>query len=144
MIIRALALLFLLFYPHQAMALSCAEPVVDEKAIEQTDLIFEGEILEILEKEENKDPEATVNKYTTYKFSVKKLWKGAITSKEVYISKNTYWGDGFEIDTPYLVFANKEEERFVSGLCGPTRNLNYADDELMKLEKYIPTNKKED
>lgn len=148
----ALIFLALTIFPSQAMALSCAQPMVNEETVGQTDLIFEGRPIEIIKGKKYVDKDGRLNHsklgnpmdaHITYKFSVEKLWKGDIPDKEVLMVKNGYWGDTFKVNDAYLVFASKKDDQYESPLCGNTTSLYYAGDKIQKLKNLINTEEKE-
>lgn len=115
-----------------AAALSCAQPVVDEETIQNASAIFEGVVTaerKMVGGEQDEDVVQKLDATATYTFQVTRPWKGVAKGSVVQVARNTYWGDGFAMGQPYLVFGThpKEGEPLTAELCGPTVPLQYAE-----------------
>lgn len=114
-----------------AAALSCAQPVVDEETIQNASAIFEGVVTgerKLVGGEQDEDVVQKLEATATYTFQVTRAWKGVAKGSVVHVARNTYWGDGFTMGQPYLVFGThpKEGAPLTAELCGPTIALQYA------------------
>lgn len=117
-------------FASPAAALSCAQPVVNEETIQNASAIFEG-VVTAERKMVGGEQEDVVEKLdatATYTFQVTRAWKGVAKGSIVQVQRNTYWGDGFAMGQPYLVFGThrKEGAPLIAELCGPTVPLQYA------------------
>lgn len=128
-----LAFLLLPFSPAQA--LSCAEPVMDAKAIESAAVIFEGTVSE--RGDEVQKGTDDMRKSRVFTFTVSKAWKGTEAGATVAVWRNTYWGDDFAEGVEYLVVAHKDGDVLEAGLCGLTARKEHAEKSLKALEKHF-------
>lgn len=124
-------LAFAVLVSTPAQALSCAQPKVDAEMIAATDVIFEGVVTGERRMVGGEEDDVTVKlqKTATFTFQVTRGWKGVGKGAVLTIGRNTYWGDGFQMGQPYLVFASRSEKdnMLTAALCGPTVPLQYAD-----------------
>lgn len=115
-----------------ALALSCAQPKVNEDIIDHSSAIFEGVV--IAEKKTDADvvpgSKSSLDNGVVYTFEVTRGYKGAEAGNKLEVTRNIYWGDGFTMGQAYLVFAVRQGHNgyLVSDLCGPTTGLAYADE----------------
>jgi len=127
----AFVALLLPFFATPVAALSCAPPVVDEDTIRNASAIFEGVVTaeRKLVGGEQDDVVEKLEKTATYTFQVTRAWKGVAKGSVVEVQRNIYWGDGFTMGQPYLVFGThrKEGGALTAALCGPTVPLQYAE-----------------
>lgn len=136
----AAALVLLPVFATPASALSCAQPVVNEETIQNASAIFEGVVT--AERKmvggEQDDVVQKLEKTATYTFQVTRAWKGVAKGSVVEVQRNTYWGDGFAMGQPYLVFGThrKEGSPLTAELCGPTVPLQYAEPYKQVLAQY--------
>lgn len=134
-----LALLIML--PEKAEALSCAPVQWDREAIDRVSIIFEGTVV-------SEDPITSVHKSVDqnvkFGFSVEKLWKGKMPTgmDKIYVIRNIYWGDGFEMGKSYLVTAMKSEMGYVAALCSFVIPLEDAQDEIEILKDVLKNRNK--
>lgn len=126
---------FQLLAPHQVHALSCAPPVLNAQAIDTSDLIFEGTVTG---EKDASEQDSKMGPTKIFTFSVTKAWKGTESGAVVEVARNTYWGDGFAKETPYLVFAHNDKSgTAVAGLCGLSQRVQHADKALEYLDKHF-------
>jgi len=133
-------LVMLPVFATPAAALSCAPPVVNEETIQDASAIFEG-VVTAERKMVGGDEEDVVEKLektATYTFQVTRAWKGVAKDSIVEVQRNIYWGDGFAMGQPYLVFGThrKEDGPLTAALCGPTVLLQYAEPFKQVLVQY--------
>ena len=110
-------------------AMSCIPPVLNDETIEAADLIFQGKVLEAGPEPDSSDLQG-MERAQDFVFSVDKVWKGSVDSDRITISRNVYWGDGFTLDTGYLVVSQMEDGQYHAPLCGNTTHIMSAGDKL--------------
>lgn len=123
-----------------AFALSCAQPQVNAAVIGETDVIFEGVVTgeKRMVGGEEEDVTVKLDKTASFTFQVTRSWKGVQKGDVLTIGRNTYWGDGFQMGQPYLVFASRDKDNVLTAeLCGPTVPLQYAGAYKQALESYF-------
>lgn len=125
-----------------AAALSCAQPVVNEETIQNASAIFEGVVTgerKLVGGEQDEDVVQKLDATATYTFQVTRAWKGVAKGSVVQVARNTYWGDGFAMGQPYLVFGThpKEGAPLTAELCGPTVSLQFAEAYKEALVQYF-------
>lgn len=126
---------------NAAQALSCAQPKVDSEMISTTDVIFEGVVTgeKRMVGGEEEDVTVKLDKTASFTFQVTRSWKGVQKGDVLTIGRNTYWGDGFQMGQPYLVFASRsaKDNGLTAELCGPTVPLQYAGAYKQALKSYF-------
>lgn len=139
-----LAFLAFQMLPSTAHALSCAAPVMDEKAIEGAIAIFEGTMVAVQSETPQSDrAPSKMDVSGVYAFKVTKSWKGVEEGATVEIARNIYWGDGFEKGVDYLIVAETaENDTLVAGLCGLSARVEHADKSLKYLKKHYSESSK--
>ena len=92
----------------------------------------------LIDVREQDDVVQKLEKTATYTFQVTRAWKGVAKGSVVEVQRNTYWGDGFAMGQPYLVFGThrKEGSPLTAELCGPTVPLQYAEPYKQVLAQY--------
>lgn len=123
--------LFLLGAASPAWALSCIEPQLTQKAVDEAGAIFEGVVVADRRPDMRIRPgsEEAMHQNVTYSFQVTKAWKGVTEGETVPVSRNVYWGGSFYLGSIYLVFAEGRDENglFLARLCGLTTALENAE-----------------
>jgi hypothetical protein len=136
----AATLAMLTVWVTPASALSCAKPVMSEDIIQSASAIFEGVVTaerKMVGGDES-DVIKKMDKTATYTFQVTRAWKGVAKDSFVKVQRNDYWGDGFIIGQPYLVFGTSDKEGgpLTAEVCGPTVPLQYAEPYQKALAQY--------
>ena len=79
-------------------------------------------------------------------FKINTIWKSdfdknGISTDNITIIRNVYWGDGFKLNETYLVFANNDGNgNYVAGLCGIAIHSDHAGEAKEKLNNILTTN----
>jgi len=101
-------LLCLLFF-KTAWALSCAPPNLSDSVISNSELIFEGRIIEIKPGRDGTQKGASELEYWEKAvFKVSKAWKGVKKDDQVTVYRNVYWGGHDKIESIHLVLTHKK------------------------------------
>lgn len=137
--------LFLLSYASSVSACSCVETPGVEAALEQSDAVFHGKVLDIREN---------TGKYRYGRhvlFEVMKTWKG-IEDSQVIIKTGLGGGDcgfDFQVGQEYVVYAYEsemygDEKALVAIICSRTAEIGEAEEDLQILgEGNFPQNEVE-
>lgn len=122
-----------------AFALSCVEPVMTEKTIEEAEVIFEGTVTDVSTHGSLlQQLKGDMGKASIFTFKVTHSWKGAREGDSVNILRSTYWGDGFTEGKDYLVVAGKGRDGLLEAhLCGLSMPLEYSSKSLEFLKKHF-------
>ena len=123
-----------------AYACSCAEIPGMEAQLERKTVIFTGKVVGMRQEIEgvltsSADP-------IIFKFEVQEVWKGDLSKHtNVYSAVSSdSCGYTFDANKEYLVFAEGEPERLITGLCEGNKRLEFAQEELIALGTgYDPT-----
>ena len=99
------------FYTPQAFALSCGVPLFTE-SYETHDLLLHGKLVE------KKIPDFLSNKHTTLIFDTIKVYKGEL-SETFTIKADLSWDDYYREGQEYVLFADKDGNRYLRDLCVP-------------------------
>jgi len=100
-----------IFYIPQAFALSCGIPLFTE-SYERHDLLLHGKLIE------KKIPDFLSNKHTTLIFDTIKVYKGEF-SETFTIKADLSWDDYYREGQEYVLFADKDGDRYLRDLCVP-------------------------
>ena len=100
-----------IFYIPQAFALSCGIPLFTE-SYERHDLLLHGKLIE------KKIPDFLSNKHTTLIFDTIKVYKGEL-SETFTIKADLSWDDYYREGQEYVLFADKDGDRYLRDLCVP-------------------------
>jgi len=109
--------------PGRADACSCVA-LTAEEAFEGHDAVFEGRVLEVRRSD---DPTGA----TVAVLEVVQHWKG-IESERVEVStaaQDSMCGIAFEVDTSWLIYAERAGDALTTGLCARTRRMSAADED---------------
>ncbi|PFL71174.1 cobalamin biosynthesis protein CbiN [Bacillus cereus] len=121
--------------PERSYACECMKASPEER-LQKTDVVFEGKVLEVQEKDGKME----------ILFEVKKIWKGTSSSQIIIytsFSSCTFpFGEGGE----YLVFAfNRGEGKLETSMCNGTKRLDEAEMDKVALSQIakesVPTKK---
>lgn len=150
--LRPLLLLALLLsapvtWDRPARALSCAPREMSEQLYQASDAIFIGQTTE--GRSPTGDERARLkesgftgfdpDKLRLYLFTVERVWKGARPGDQVLIAIDSYWGDGFPAGKVILIVAEgKAGDILISPLCGLSRPVAHAGDQIEALERIAP------
>lgn len=118
-----------------AHACSCMAPPPPQEALEQSDEVFTGEVVEISE---------ISGQSLSVRFSVSEVWKG-VEQREIEVAtpnNSAACGFSFEEGGEYLVYTNENMggrgTDTSTGLCSRTADLANAGDDLDALGKGTP------
>ena len=100
-----------IFYIPQAFALSCGIPLFTE-SYERHDLLLHGKLIE------KKIPDFLSNKHTTLILDTIKVYKGEF-SETFTIKADLSWDDYYREGQEYVLFADKDGDRYLRDLCVP-------------------------
>ncbi|MDQ8734214.1 hypothetical protein [Paenibacillus sp. LHD-38] len=137
MVLLCFLLVFSMWFviePLTVQACSCAGPPSVEDQLNRKTAIFTGKVLTLTKPAKGKiwssaDP-------VKAQMEVKTVWKGELDSQTtVYtaLSSASCGYEGFEVNEEYIVFAYGDPERLETGLCGGTKTLASAQEELKAL-----------
>ncbi|MFK4423266.1 cobalamin biosynthesis protein CbiN [Bacillus sp. RC51] len=123
--------------PEKSYACDCTKASPEER-LQQNDVVFEGKVLEVQEKD---------GRMTTL-FEVKKIWKGTSSSQIIiYTSSSSSCAFRFAEGGEYLVFSSHrgEVKLLETSSCSGTKRLDEAEIEKMALrhiaKESVPTKK---
>ncbi|MCL6603186.1 MAG: hypothetical protein K6T94_09955 [Paenibacillus sp.] len=130
--------------PEKAYACSCAEYPDPNKAIEEAEAVFAGEVLNIKEERKQKGIVGAIEYRDVNLFEVQETWKG-INQSQVMVYDNGHdesCGVNFEENKSYLVYTykNKEGDLYTS-LCSRTAEISKAGEDLTVLGQGKPADK---
>lgn len=129
-----LLLTVLIALPAPAYALSCAKAVLDETSYKSSPLIFEGTVVNAVPKDQPDTPSKAMTS-VTYTFKVNRVWKGEGITDMAVVERNTYWGDEFAQNVPYLIVASQHDGLYTADLCGNSMPVEYATQQLTFLNQ---------
>lgn len=96
------------------------------EALKTSDIVFTGEIVEIVNESSSKEEKIT--------FKIESVWKrdvGETLTLTTYRQSCGFFG---EVGDKYLIFAYKREETFTTHMCTRTKSLDDAADDLKEFE----------
>jgi len=127
----SLAILFLLIQPAQAQALSCAAPPSPKEAYQQYDAVVVGSVTQV-------ESDGKMNRVQVI---VTSSYKG-VKEKELTVLENATWGAAWGpsvVGETYLFYLANTADGWESPLCGPSRRIADAQDDLAFLQgKELP------
>ncbi|MBJ7993248.1 cobalamin biosynthesis protein CbiN [Bacillus mycoides] len=111
--------------------------VSPEDAFQKNDVVFEGKVLEVQEKDEGGIKTL---------FEVKKIWKGTSSSQIIIYTSVSSCAFRFAEGGEYLVFSSyRGEEKLETSICSGTQRLDEAELKRNALshiaKEYVPTKK---
>jgi len=109
--------------PGRAAACSCVA-LTAEEALAGHDAVFEGRVLELRRSD---DPAGA----TVAVLEVVQHWKG-IEAERVEVStaaQESMCGVSFEVDTSWMIYAERAGDALTTGLCSRTRPMSAADED---------------
>jgi hypothetical protein len=121
-----LAATFLIFCtPSLVSACTCAfTPGTCQRGWKSGELVFTGKVTRRIEVGEGVDIDVYYTKYA-FEFSVSEVFRGFATegqSVTVYTDESSgHCGYPFKVGTSYLVYASRNDFRFATSICTPTR-----------------------
>ncbi|EJQ72767.1 cobalamin biosynthesis protein CbiN [Bacillus sp. FSL E2-8868] len=122
--------------PEKSYACDCTKASPEER-LQQNDVVFEGKVLEVQEKD---------GRMKTL-FEVKKIWKGTSSSQIIiYTSSSSSCAFRFAEGGEYVVFSSyRGEEKLETSICSGTKRLDEAEIEKNALshiaKESVPTKK---
>ncbi|NUC18813.1 cobalamin biosynthesis protein CbiN [Bacillus mycoides] len=123
--------------PEKSYACDCTKASPEER-LQQNDVVFEGKVLEVQEKD---------GRMKTL-FEVKKIWKGTSSSQIIIYTSSSSSSCAFRFAEggEYLVFSSyRGEEKLETSSCSGTKRLDEAEIEKMALrhiaKESVPTKK---
>lgn len=122
----------LAFGAEAGLACTCAPPGSPTRELERADAVFSGKVVEVRRRKRGADIFAGVEAV----LRVERAWKGveAATVSVFTASHSAACGYGFKQGRTYLVYAHKDREgRLATGICGRTRRLKDAGEDLKEL-----------
>jgi hypothetical protein len=127
-IVQSLVLLATTINPDSACACSCASQTVEE-AINSSDAIFEGRVVEV---QKDADSDSVSTRSNTVRLRVVRSWKGVGEEKLTVRTATNDAGCGypFRANQSYLVYANSSRAGLRVGLCGRTKPIEQAKEDL--------------
>ncbi len=121
-------------------ACSCAQPAPPQESLEQSTAVFAGRVIDIDIPSRIVVSSADPVKVT---FEVSKIWKGPDYETIVLTTARDGASCGYEFkeNEEYIVYAYGEENTLSTGICGRTRLLANAKEDLQDLGAgNLPTN----
>ena len=122
----------LAFGAEAGHACTCAPPESPARELGRAAAVFSGKVVEVRKHRRSGDIFAGVEAV----FRVGRAWKGveATTVSVFTASHSAACGYGFKRGRTYLVYAHKDREgRLSTGICGRTRRLKDAGEDLKEL-----------
>ncbi|MEK4890361.1 cobalamin biosynthesis protein CbiN [Bacillus sp. FSL M7-0996] len=121
--------------PEKSYACDCTKASPEER-LQQNDVVFEGKVLEVQEKD---------GRMKTL-FEVKKIWKGTSSSRIIIYTSVSSCAFRFAEGGEYLVFSSyRGEEKLETSICSGTKRLDEAEIEKNALshiaKESVPTKK---
>ena len=103
---------------------SCLEPPPPEEAYEEADIVFSGEVTNIVVDESGYYYEVT--------FLTNDIWKGELQDEVIILTETTSDACGYEfqIHSEYLVYAYNYVSGIYTNICTRTNLLEYASEDL--------------
>ncbi|PGO32729.1 cobalamin biosynthesis protein CbiN [Bacillus cereus] len=122
--------------PEKSYACDCIN-VSPEDAFQKNDVVFEGKVLEVQEKDEGGIKTL---------FEVKKIWKGTSSSQIIIYTSVSSCTFRFAEGGEYLVFSSyRGEEKLETSMCSGTKRLDEAEMDKTALshiaKESVPTKK---
>lgn len=122
----------LAFGAETGLACTCAPSESPTRELERADAVFSGKVVEIRRHKRAADIFARVEAV----LRVERAWKGVKTATvSVFTASNSAaCGYGFKEGRTYLVYAHEDAEgKLSTGICGRTRRLRDAGEDLKEL-----------
>ncbi|GLV63717.1 cobalt transporter CbiN [Bacillus mycoides] len=121
--------------PEKSYACDCTKASPEER-LQKNDVVFEGKVLEVQEKD---------GEMKTL-FEVKKIWKGTSSSQAIIYTSFSSCAFRFAEGGEYLVFSSyRGEEKLETSICSGTKRLDEAEMEKNTLshiaKESVPTKK---
>ncbi len=130
-VLLGMAILFLLIQPAQAQALSCASLPSPKEAYQQYDAVVVGSVTQV-------ESDGRMNRVQV---TVTSSYKG-VKQKELTVLENATWGAAWGpsvVGETYLFYLMNTADGWESPLCGPSRRIADAQDDLAFLQnKELP------
>jgi hypothetical protein len=125
----------LIVFPDKSYACDCMKKS-PEDAFQKNDVVFEGKVLEVQEKD---------GRMKTL-FEVKNIWKGTSSSQIIIYTSVSSCAFPFAKGGEYLVFSSyRGEEKLETSICSGTKRLDEAEVEKTALshiaKESVPTKK---
>ena len=113
--------------PEKSYACDCIN-VSPEDAFQKNDVVFEGKVLEVQEKDGGGIKTL---------FEVKKIWKGTSSSQIIIYTSVSSCAFRFAEGGEYLVFSSyRGEEKLETSICSGTKRLDEAETEEKGFKSY--------
>ena len=118
---RILTSIFLLSF---LIPCSCMEPPLPEEAYNDADVVFSGEVTDIVLNESGSYYEVTLQ--------IIDVWKGEVQEETTILTEtnSAACGYNFQINSVYLVYAYNYESEVYTNICTRTNLLDYAAEDL--------------
>ncbi len=102
----------------------CAPPPSPEDAYEMADVVFSGEVTNVIEDWNNLIKEVSIDVYD--------VWKGSIGSQIIILTgiDDGICGYNFQVNEEYLIYGNYSGDYIWTNICTRTNLLDYASEDL--------------
>ena len=109
----------------------CAPPPSPEDAYNMADVVFSGEVTNIIEDWNNLFKEVSIDVYD--------VWKGSIDNQIIILTgiDDGICGYNFQINEEYLIYGNYSGDYIWTNMCTRTNLLEYASEDLDYLNELV-------
>lgn len=101
------------------------QPKSVKVTLKQSAAVFSGEVLGI----------GNGGNYLEVRLRVERSWKGVEGEEVSLLTDSTTESPHYRVGQKYLVFADKRDGKLFTGNCSRTKRLEYAQEDLEKLDK---------
>ena len=110
----------------------CAPPPSPEEAYEMADVVFSGEVTNVIEDWNNLIKEVSIDVYD--------VWKGSIDSQIIIQTgiEDGICGYNFQVNEYYLIYGNYSGDYIWTNICTRTTLLEDAEEDLEYLNQLLP------
>lgn len=110
--------------PEANSAVRCqVQPKSVEGSLRKSAAVFVGEVMEINDASSLKE----------VRLRVDRSWKGIETEEVIVLVTRTSESPRYAVGERYLVFANLQDGKLLTGNCSRTKRIEYADEDLQQL-----------
>lgn len=112
-------------FPSVSHACKCEEPPSVKQELEKSKAVFSGKVIDIKDEKNNRK----------ILFDVEETWKGVKDTQIILLDEISSCSLDFHEGATYLVFAYDFQGDLTTNICDRTKDLSWAQEDLLKLGK---------
>lgn len=120
--------------PSTSYACSCVQPGTVHESLEESNAVFSGKVVEIVDENEKKFNKSSAD-LLAVRFEVEETWKGVTQTQVIVYTARDSASCGFEfaLNDEYLVYAKEIKGQLEVSLCSRTNSLEAANADIIEL-----------